>query len=131
MPYKDKVKQRAAQRERTRRYRARHKGVTSQSVTSEGVTPVMTPEGPKPEVPANYGQPDCQCRHCQQTKVSRERGQLIINHGPRKSATELGDNEANRVSLPGDVDYEGVAVATRMAQDGRAQDNEVQNACQA
>ena len=33
MAYKDKDKQREAQRERTRRYRAKEKGVTSQGVT--------------------------------------------------------------------------------------------------
>lgn len=38
MAYKDKDKQREAQRERTRRYRAKQKGVTSKGVTGKGVT---------------------------------------------------------------------------------------------
>jgi len=58
------------------------------------------------EFPANYGQPDCQCKHCQASR-SRANGRLI-NHGPWKSASQLAANEVNRVSLPGDVDYHGV-----------------------
>lgn len=142
MAYKDKDKQREAGKKRVRRYRDKQKGVTSegvtQGVTSDGSVGIetlakidvacgdklshgltMTPEGPMLKVPANYGQADCRCRHCQQTKILRERGQLTLNHGARKTITELGDNEINRVSLPDDVDYQGVAVATTIAQDRR------------
>lgn len=68
----------------------------------------MTPEGPKSEVPKNYGQPGCECKHCQQTKARREQGKIVINHGSYKTAPELGEREVNRVCLPGDVDYAGV-----------------------
>ncbi len=43
MTYKDKDKQREAQRERTRRYRAKQKGVTSEGVTPEGATGLVIP----------------------------------------------------------------------------------------
>src|SRR4030042_6371193 len=105
--YKDKDKQKKAAKERARRYRERQKGVTdvtprvtpkAESVTPE-VIPVVTPN-----LPANFGQPDCQCKHCQNTRASGSK--FILNHGPYKRASELAGNELNRVSLPGDVDYQ-------------------------
>lgn len=54
-------------------------------------------------LPANFGQPDCQCKHCQQNRANGNKH--IINHGPYKTADELAPNEVNRMSLPGDVDY--------------------------
>jgi hypothetical protein len=60
----------------------------------------------EPELPANFGQPDCECRHCQQNRRSDHK--LIINHGAWKPASQLAANEVNRVSLPGDVDYVGI-----------------------
>ena len=59
--------------------------------------------------PANYGQPDCQCMHCQSNRANGSRH--TINHGAYKPADELGVKELNRVSLPGDVDY--VEMASR------------------
>ena len=106
--YSDKDRQREANRERARRYRAKHKGVThrpesnAQSVTPEQGT--VTPEGRAQSVPANYGQPDCECYHCRNNRKSGSK--LIINHGAYKTAAQLADNEVNRVSLPGDVDYD-------------------------
>ena len=44
MPYKDKDKQRAADRERARRYRLKRKGVTDTGCDAEGVTPDVIPE---------------------------------------------------------------------------------------
>lgn len=67
----------------------------------------MTPEGLKLEVPANYGTPDCACKHCQ-TERSKAGGRRLINHGAYKDRNQLADKEVNRVSLPGDVDYDGV-----------------------
>lgn len=101
MVYKDENKRKQAQRERSRRFRNKHKGVTKQGVPSIGT---VTPEGPKAKVPPNYGLDNCLCLHCVQNK-----GKRIINHGKRKLAHELGENEVNRVSLPGDIDYGGVA----------------------
>lgn len=72
--------------------------------------------------PANFGQPDCECQHCggPLPKDIPERDQAVcertlnrkhvLNHGAWKTVAELGDQELNRVSLPGDVDYKGVAV---------------------
>lgn len=58
--------------------------------------------------PANFGQSNCQCRHCQNNRTHGSR--LTINHGPYKPASELRDGEVNRVSLPSDVDYRGCVV---------------------
>ena len=58
--------------------------------------------------PANYGQPDCQCKHCQQVQTNKSNA--ILNHNGYISASELIANgyTHNRVSLPGDIDYVGV-----------------------
>ena len=69
---------------------------------------VATPEGliDKDKLPASYGQPDCQCRHCRAAKANKSKHAL--NHGPYKTAFASDKNEINRVSLPGDQDYAGV-----------------------
>lgn len=182
--YKDKDKQKEANRERQRRYKARQKGVTSEGVTEKALPTfddlpldvqqsidrlssspedkasrmaialdyqekmgkhngyslhcgalgvkdevpscedVLAQQGELPEgmgvlhtdfvrgegvsikpTPANFGQPDCECRHCANNRNNGSR--LVINHGPYKPVSELKDNEVNRVSLPGDVDYRG------------------------
>ena len=54
----------------------------------------------------NYGQPDCECRHCQQNRTNGNRH--VINHGPYKQFHQLRADEVNRVSLPGDQDYDGI-----------------------
>ncbi len=59
--------------------------------------------------PMNWGLPDCQCQHCQTARVNNSKN--TINHGAWKSYADLADNEVNRVTLPGDVDYSGVALA--------------------
>ena len=103
MPYKDKEKQKKAQRERTRRYRAKQKeGVTSKGVTATSIANEVTA---RLNI-ANYGQPDCACLHCRANE--RNGGKHTINHGPYIPFAQLGANEVNRVSLPGDVDYTGV-----------------------
>jgi hypothetical protein len=53
----------------------------------------------------NYGQPDCECKHCQQSRANKSKN--TINHGDYKPASEMAKNEVNRVSLPGDTDYDG------------------------
>lgn len=62
--------------------------------------------------PANFGLPDCECKHCQSNRANNANrateNKLIINHGAYKTSEQLAKNEVNRVSLPGDVDYEGV-----------------------
>jgi hypothetical protein len=47
--------------------------------------------------------------HCKSKAINKSRN--IINHGPYKSHVELGTNEVNRVSLPGDAGYEGCMLA--------------------
>ena len=59
-------------------------------------------------LPANFGQPDCECKHCQYNRTYGNK--FTLNHGVWKSVSELGKQEFNRVSLPGDIDYVGVAV---------------------
>ena len=51
------------------------------------------------------GGSDCGCGMCKNKVVNKS--SKIINHGPWKSASELKENEINRVPIPGDVDYEG------------------------
>jgi hypothetical protein len=56
-------------------------------------------------LPLNYGADDCTCKHCQQLKTNNIKGKL--NHGAPMFAAQLRDNGyiANRVTLPGDIDY--------------------------
>ena len=102
--YKDKEKQKEAVRLAVKKYR---QGITQEGITSQGITSKMieTPEGPKPigSLPDNYGQDDCQCRHCHQNRYQGLKH--LINHGAYKTAGELASNEINRVTLPGDRDY--------------------------
>lgn len=58
--------------------------------------------------PANFGLHDCQCMHCKQNRGGGNK--LIINHGQFKHIGQLSGNEVNRQTLPGDVDYVGVAI---------------------
>jgi len=151
MAYKDKTKQRAAARERQRRYR-RDKGVTEVTPKTEGVTgmPTVTdlnPMGLKAALAAlpidwvirdetgfdkagstegmtrpmtlaevavptledgmtdlnPMGLPPDQMRH-----VAGAAKGHTINTGHYKTANELGPGEFNKVSLPGDADYDGV-----------------------
>ena len=116
MAYKDKDKQKEADRERQQRRcdKIKVKGVIKQGVTTEGVTQGVTGT---PDIRdetntmlVNYGQPDCECKHCQQSRTNKSKN--IINHGTYKTASQLARNEVNRISLPGDVDYAGVCTVT-------------------
>ena len=92
-----------------------------------GVGPVTSPFkddiGPKPTVtdvgkndiailqasgdvhmkPATYGQADCQCMHCKTNRVNGTKLNIIHDRSPNKTSQDV-----QRVSLPGDVDYDGV-----------------------
>lgn len=94
--YKDRDKQRAASRERQKRYRAKH---DNKDVTPKSNALDVTAK------PAHYGTPDCACQHCRQ--VAGSGSHHTLNHGPYKTATQLAPGELNRVALPGDVDYDG------------------------
>ena len=67
-------------------------------------------------LPANYGQPNCQCWHCHNYRAAKKdtakKDTAKLNHGPWLNAEQLAEQGymANRVSLPGDIDYEVVAV---------------------
>ena len=83
----------------------------AQTITSEQVRNAwdslppsggMTPEGYVENLPTHYGEPDCECLHCIQNG-----GKKILNHGAYKHSADLAENEINRVSIPGDVDYCG------------------------
>jgi hypothetical protein len=98
MAYKDKEKQREANKEAAQRRRDKLKGMTQ----ADSVATSVIPENVIP----NYGQVDCQCRHCKQAKTNRSKN--VINHGAYKPDCLLAKDEVNRVSLPGDPDYDGV-----------------------
>lgn len=79
----------------------------------EGVTQVIKSDiiAPIPNgLPANFGQADCECRHCRANRANGSK--LKINHDSNKTINKLGKNEVNRVALPGDVDYEGLGQAS-------------------
>jgi hypothetical protein len=112
--YKDKDKQRQADRERQRRRRdkIKAKGVTDKAPGQYEVDTTVESIMPDdyPAKPANFGQSDCECRHCQNNlpiPYSGTDSRHIINHGPYKTIDELASNELNRVALPGDVGYVG------------------------
>lgn len=112
MGYKDKDKQREADRIRQQRRRDK---VKAKDVTIPGCDVAAIKEYPdgkvelisvedvyKPPI-ENFGQPGCQCKHCQQNRNQGSRH--IINHGPYKKEAELKGRELNRVALPGDPDF--------------------------
>jgi len=74
-------------------------------IIADTISPDKLSRTDNADKPANYGQPDCQCMHCQQNRSQPPARQKILNHGPYKAAPELADNEINRVSLSGDIDY--------------------------
>jgi len=105
--YKDRNKQKEANRQiqARRRQQGVTKGVTDQGVTGKGVTDNVIPI--IEDLPANFGQDDCDCRHCQNNRAKGS--PHTLNHGPHKLAGALSKGELNRVALPGDVDYKGAA----------------------
>ncbi len=60
------------------------------------------------QLPTNFGESDCKCKMCATNRLSKN--PHIINHGSWKRCDQLATTELNRVPLPGDVDYKGVAV---------------------
>ncbi|KKK60168.1 hypothetical protein LCGC14_3027060, partial [marine sediment metagenome] len=78
MAYADKDKQREASRERQRRYKARQKALPERGVTFGAGQKIAdaTVGKPVPDLPANFGQPDCECLHCQQQR-SNKSGNII------------------------------------------------------
>jgi hypothetical protein len=114
MPYKDPEQAKAKARKRMRRNRANKSQGERANIEGEhreneqgvtGFVPDFLKEAAKDPVLTilNYGQPDCECQHCQTNRASGNRH--TINHGVYKKAHELAPNELNRVALPGDPDY--------------------------
>jgi len=101
--YKDKGKQKEANKAAAQRRRDKTKGMTP-AVTPK---PNVIPNSHTQNVIPNYGQPGCECMHCKHNRANGSRH--ILNHGPHKPAHLLGQDELNRVSLPGDPDYDGTA----------------------
>jgi len=93
---------------RQQRYRdsKRNASVTNPVLNVTPTVTRVTPEVACNVTPANYGQPDCECRHCANNRAQNNR--LLINHGPYKTAAELKSNEVNRQTMSGDADYEGI-----------------------
>ena len=131
MGYKDK--QREANKQASQRRRDKQKGMTQQ-IHKRGTVDIINPASviPKrhtrqatealdiklggviyhtPDI-ENFGQPDCQCKHCQQNRAQGSRH--VINHGPYKTEQQLEDRELNRVALPGDADYTGCQPAATL-----------------
>ena len=54
----------------------------------------------KAVLPANYGEADCECMHCQSKRANNSKN--IINH----TGTNIA-GQVMRVTLPGDIDYDG------------------------
>ena len=114
MAYKDKERQKQANREASRRRRLRQQGMTQDSDKVIPVRPIepvsVIPEPPANVIPgpiAGYGQAGCQCMHCKQARVNRST--VTLNHGSWKPAVQLAKGKLYRVTLPGDADYTGVA----------------------
>ena len=133
--YKDKSKQKEAAkiRQQRRRDAKKGKGVTKgvtlvtpgKGVTSEpqqGIPQPITPEQAFAEIPAKWHTPPDVVERLAKTgsvtytalgvpiswQGKNGHGERItLNLGPYKSAGELAGDEFNRVSLPGDSDYEG------------------------
>ena len=81
--------------------------IVTADVTVRAGTVYLPPDDKLPHgLPTNFGSTDCQCIHCKQNRASGSK--LVLNHVPYKKHYELGKNERNRVSLPGDIDYNGV-----------------------
>ena len=95
------------QAERAKQYRQRKRDESvMQPSQKRDVTEIVTEPVSNTLRPANYGQPDCECRHCANNRAQNNR--LLINHGPYKTAAELKSNEVNRQTMTGDADYEGI-----------------------
>lgn len=105
MAYKDKDKQREANRERQKRRRDKIKteGVTKSRRDTKGVTGF---EGVGEEYLESYIEPCMRPGYV--CPIPEDQRKPDINYGPYMTALELeaAGLKANRVSKPGDVDYQ-------------------------
>ena len=108
MADKNKEKSKRASFERQRRYKAKQRALLSQGVTTEPSIAEVVKVAELYNKPANFGESDCMCKMCIGNRSKPK--PHILNHGALKRSDQLGENELNRIPLPGDVDYVGVAV---------------------
>ena len=107
MADKNKEKSKRASFERQRRYKAKQRALLSQGVTTEPSIAEFDKVAELYNKPLNFGDPDCMCKMCIGNRSKTK--PHILNHGALKRCDQLGENELNRVSLPGDVDFQGAA----------------------
>ena len=105
--YKNKDKQREANAERQRRYKAKQK-----ALLSEGVTGKALPECDWPICPCAGVDSEC--------PIPEDQRKPYINYGPYMTAHQLSTAglKFNRVSKPGDADYNGICTDERRAERG-------------
>ncbi len=110
--YKNKDKQKEAAKSASKKYRDKQKGMT-QGMTEKGMTKSdsVIPRELKsnlivstPTRKATIDVPECAHQHCQN---AREHGKTVFHVW--KPHYELRGGQYNRVTLPGDEDYVGVA----------------------
>ena len=99
-----------AQKDLSRRRQQRYREQQKRNATVTNVTQKRNATGKNVTrnatvLPANFGQDDCTCRHCQNNRAKGS--PHTLNHGAHKLAKALSKKELNRVTLPGDVDYKG------------------------
>ena len=108
--YKDKDKQREANAERQRRYKARHKGVTSGGVTSGGVTDKALPD----DVVTSY------CEFVESILPKRDKDIKCFTDLPLDEQEAMLEGGLVAVTgKPGDADYNGICTPEWRAERGR------------
>ena len=104
--YKDKVKQKQANKEAAQRRRDKVKGMTEEGMTEEGITIegmiVSFPRADNPDVQATWDRRNAQ-------------GQATIYDQPLRAVPPI------RPSLPGDPDYDGVCLDDKYDSHRRAE----------
>ena len=106
----EKQKRYRAKKRNAKVTRKRNGNAPKVTVTQDGNAPVTQADS-RPEQPYQGG-PDCQCQHCRNYRASGKTT-AYLNHGPRLTADQLAKISPlarNRVALPGDHDYDGVAL---------------------
>lgn len=120
--YKDPEKQKEANKLASQRKRDKAKGMTNGGMTppsSQGMTEGIHPEVEEALMDAVIGPtihysggPDCGCQMCKNYRA-KGKSTEFLNHGPPMWRHELAathPDARNRVPLPGDKDYDGVAL---------------------
>lgn len=85
--------------------------VSPKAELSPNVPKKMSPECPRlneqpavnSKLPLNYGLENCTCKHCESNRINGNK--LVVNHTGQQLPGQV-----NRVSLPGDIDYDGCMI---------------------